>query len=151
MSESLVTYFSASGTTAKRAEELAKALGADLYEIVPKEKYTATDLDWTNRKSRTSVERDDPACRPALEKTSISMKEYDRVYVGFPIWWYTAPRIINSFLEENDFGQAEIILFATSGGSGIGKAVKDLQKAYPGLRITEGKLVNGGVSGLVGK
>lgn len=149
MSESLVTYFSASGTTAKRAEELAKTLGADLYEIVPKEKYTAADLDWTNRNSRTSAERDDPACRPALEKISISMKVYDRVYVGFPIWWYTAPRIINSFLEENDFGQAEIILFATSGGSGIGKAVKDLQKAYPKLRITGGKLVNGGVSGLV--
>lgn len=149
MSESLVTYFSASGTTAERAKELAKAMGADLYEIVPKEKYTAADLDWTNRNSRSTVEMDDPACRPELAKASIPVGVYDRVYVGFPIWWYTAPRIINSFLEENDFGHAEIILFATSGGSGIGKAVKDLQKAYPHLNITGGKLVNGGVRGLV--
>ena len=143
----LVTYFSASGVTKARAKELAEVIGADLYEIVPKERYTKADLDWTDKKSRSTVEMNDKAFRPALAETEHDFSTYDEIYVGFPIWWYTAPTIINTFLETFDFSGKKIILFATSGGSGIDRAVKDLKKQYPGLAITGGKLLNRKVTG----
>ena len=138
----LVAYFSASGATETKAKELAGVIGADTYEIVPAERYTKEDLDWTNRKSRSSVEMNDKAFRPALAETEHDFSAYDMIYVGFPIWWYTAPTIINTFLETFDFSGKTIMLFATSGGSSIDRAVNDLKKQYPNLHITGGKLLN---------
>lgn len=143
----LVAYFSASGVTAKKAEELANVIGADIHEIAPAVKYTGADLDWTNPQARSTVESKDPQSRPALAETKTDLTKYDTVYIGFPIWWYTAPHIINSFLESNDLSGKKIVLFATSGGSSIDKAVKDLQAAYPSLQISGGKLVNGKITG----
>ena len=143
----LVAYFSASGVTADRAKKLAETVGADLYEIEPKEKYTRADLNWMDKKSRSSVEMKDKTSRPALAKTDDNFSEYDLVYIGFPIWWYTAPTIINTFLETYDLSGKIIVLFATSGGSGIDRAVKDLRNQYPQLDIREGKLLNRKVPG----
>lgn len=145
MSDTLVAYFSATGVTRKKAKALAKVRKADLFEITPKKMYTNKDLDWNNGKSRTSVEMKDDTIRPELANLSIPQKSYRTVYVGFPIWWYTAPRIINSFFEKEDLGDAEIHLFATSGGSTIQRAVKELQAAYPHLHIKDGKMLNGAV------
>lgn len=147
MSKKLVAYFSASGVTARKAEQLAKVIGADLYEIAPQEKYTSADLDWTNKQARSTVEMDNPSSRPALKEAHPDVSAYDTVYIGFPIWWYTAPHIINSFLEAADLSGKTIVLFATSGGSSIDRAVKDLKKAYPKLQIKGGKLVNGKITG----
>lgn len=147
MSKKLVAYFSASGVTARKAEQLADVVGADLYEIAPKEPYTRADLDWTNKQARSTVEMRNPSSRPALAKTALDVSAYDTVYIGFPIWWYTAPHIINSFLEQTDLTGKTIVLFATSGGSGIGGAVKDLQHTYPNLQINSGTLVNGKITG----
>ena len=121
MSRTLVAYFSASGTTAGTAERLAEAAGADLYEIRPAVPYTQADLNWMDKKSRSSVEMNDPSYRPELADEDADIASYDRIYLGFPIWWYVAPTIINTFLESYDFTGKEIILFATSGGSGLGK------------------------------
>lgn len=143
----VVTYFSASGVTARKAKELAKAVGADLYEIAPAVPYTRADLDWMNKKSRSSIEMNDRSSRPALADVSYDFGSYDDIYIGFPIWWYTAPTIINTFLEAYDFTGKRIILFATSGGSDISKAVKDLSSQYPQLTISSGKLLNGAVRG----
>ena len=127
MSKILVAYFSASGVTKKAAEKVAEAAGADLYEIAPKEPYTKADLDWMNKKSRSSVEMNDPASRPEIGTKVEDMAVYDTVIIGFPIWWYTAPTIIKTFLESYDFSGKKIALFATSGGSGFGNTVKDLK------------------------
>lgn len=143
MSRKLVAYFSASGVTAKVAETFAKAAGADLYEIKPKVPYTSADLDWTNQKSRSSVEMNDPFSRPELADTSADVKTYDVIFVGFPIWWYTAPSIIKTFLETYDFGGKVVVPFATSGGSGLGKTAEDLQKIVPNVEVKSGKLLNG--------
>lgn len=143
----LIAYFSASGVTERKAKELAKAIGADLYEIAPAVRYTGADLDWMNKKSRSSVEMNDRSSRPALAETDHDFSAYDKIYIGFPIWWYTAPTIINAFLETYDFTGKKIVLFATSGGSSIDKAVKDLKKQYPSLDIAGGKLLNGKVTG----
>ena len=143
----VVTYFSASGVTARKAKELAKVVGADLYEIAPAVPYTRADLDWMNKKSRSSIEMNDRSSRPALADVSFNFGPYDDIYIGFPIWWYTAPTIINTFLEAYDFTGKRIILFATSGGSDISKAVKDLSSQYPQLTISSGKLLNGAVRG----
>ena len=143
----LVAYFSASGVTETKAKELAGVIGADTYEIAPAQRYTRADLDWTNKKSRSTVEMNDRAFRPALAETEHDFNAYDVIYVGFPIWWYTAPTIINTFLETFDFSGKKIVLFATSGGSGIDRAVKDLKKQYPDLNIAGGKLLNGKVTG----
>ena len=143
----IVTYFSASGVTAKKAKELAKAVGADLYEIAPAVPYTRADLDWMNKKSRSSIEMNDRSSRPAIADGAFDFSAYDDIYVGFPIWWYTAPTIINTFLETYDFAGKRIILFATSGGSDISRAVKDLTAQYPRLTIAGGKLLNGKVRG----
>lgn len=143
----LVAYYSASGVTARAANALASEVGADVYEIVPAEKYTDADLDWTNRKSRSTLEMRDPSSRPELAEKSTDLKQYDTVYIGFPIWWGVAPRVINTFIENNDLSGKKIGIFATSGGSGIGAAVKDLQNKYPELDIRGGKLLNGSVKG----
>ena len=143
MSKKLVAYFSAGGTTASVAKNLAKAAGADLYEIKPEIPYTREDLNWTNRQSRSSVEMRDKNSRPALADKSADIEGYDTIFIGFPIWWYVAPTIINSFLEAYDFSGRKIVLFATSGGSGFGKAVAGLQVSAPKATIVEGAILNG--------
>ncbi len=143
MSKRLVAYFSASGKTAKVASDLAKAADADIYEIRPAVPYTRADLNWMDKKSRSSVEMRDKGSRPALADTDADIAAYDTIFVGFPIWWYVAPTIINSFLEAYDFSGKKIVLFATSGGSGFGKAVAGLQPSAPSATIVEGSLLNG--------
>lgn len=143
----LVAYYSASGVTARKAKDLALEVGADVYEIVPAQKYTSADLDWTNRKSRSTLEMRDPSSRPELAEKTTEFSGYDTVYIGFPIWWGVAPRVINTFIENNDLAGKKIGIFATSGGTGISAAIKDLQKKYPDLDIRGGKLLNGSVKG----
>ena len=142
MKNTLVAYFSATGTTAAAAKKLAAAAGADLYEIKPAVPYTKEDLNWMNKKSRSSVEMNDKSSRPELADKSAAISNYDLILVGFPIWWYVAPTIINTFLESYDFAGKKIVLFATSGGSGFGKAVESLKGSCPGATIAEGKLLN---------
>ena len=144
MSRKLVAYFSASGVTAKVAEKLSEAIGADLYAIEPEVPYTKADLDWMDKKSRSTIEMNNPASRPAIAGKRDNMNDYDTVFVGFPIWWYVAPTIINTFLEAYDFSGKKIVLFATSGGSGFGNTVKELQPSAPDAVITEGSLLNRG-------
>ena len=139
----LVAYFSASGTTAKAAKALADAAGADLYEIKPAVPYTGADLNWMDKRSRSSVEMNDKHSRPALADTAAPVAEHDVIFLGFPIWWYTAPTIINTFLESYDFAGKTIVLFATSGGSGLGKSAAGLRSSAPGARIMDGQLLNG--------
>ncbi len=143
MKKSLVAYFSASGTTAAVAKTLAEAAGAGLYEIKPQTPYTRADLDWTNKKSRSSVEMNDQSSRPPLSDKDARIEGYDTVFLGFPIWWYTAPTIINTFLESYDFSGKTIVLFATSGGSSLDGATAGLKASAPGAVIREGKLLNG--------
>ena len=141
--KALVTYFSASGVTRNAAKQVADIIGADLFEITPETLYTEADLDWQNKQSRSSVEMADKTSRPALKDGGkVDLANYDVVYVGFPIWWYTAPTIINTFIEANDFTDKTIVPFATSGGSNIKKACEDLQTAYPNYKFGEGKLLN---------
>ncbi len=140
MSRKLVAYFSASGTTAKVAETLSEAIGADIYEIAPAVPYTKADLDWADRKSRSTIEMNDPASRPTIKDVCANMDDYDIVFVGFPIWWYVAPSIINTFLESYDLTGKTIIPFATSGGSGMGKTNERLQPSCPNSKLLEGKV-----------
>ena len=144
MSKKLVAFFSASGTTKKIAEMIAEDAKADLYEIEPKISYTKDDLDWMDKKSRSSVEMRDKKYRPEIMEKEMDMSSYDEILLGFPIWWYVAPTIINTFLESYDFSGKKIILFATSGGSGFGNTVKELQPSAPDAVITEGSLLNSG-------
>lgn len=143
----LVAYFSASGVTRRKSEALAKVVGADLHEIAPAESYTDADLDWTNKRSRSTVEMQDPSSRPALKEPKTDLSAYDTVYIGFPIWWGVAPHAVNTFIESNDLAGKQLVIFATSGGSGLSPAVHDLQKRYPTLQIVSGKLLNGSVTG----
>ncbi len=138
----LVAYFSASGVTEKTAKTLAKEIGADLFEIEPKEAYTNADLDWTNSSSRSSVEMKNKNFRPEMIKKALDLSEYDTVFVGFPIWWYVAPTIINTFGESYDFSGKTIVPFATSGGSGMGKTTEELIPSFKGAKVVEGKVVN---------
>ncbi len=139
----LVAYFSASGTAKKAAERLAKAAGADLFEIKPKVPYSSADLNWMDKKSRSSVEMDDPRSRPEIAEEVPDMADYDTVFIGFPIWWYTAPRIINTFVESYDFAGKTLIPFATSGGSGMGRTVEEMKKLCPKANWKAGKMMNG--------
>ena len=144
MSRKLVAYFSATGVTAKVAELIADAAGADVYQIQPEVPYTAADLNWMDKNSRSSVEMNDKKIRPAMVKRNLQVEDYDVVFLGFPIWWYVAPTIINTFLENFDFNGKKIILFATSGGSGFGKTVEELKVSVTDdTQIVEGKLLNG--------
>lgn len=139
MSKKLVAYFSASGVTEKMAKTLAEVIGADLFEIQPAVPYTTADLDWMNKKSRSSVEMSNPDSRPEIGNKIPDMGQYDTVFVGFPIWWYVAPTIINTFLESYDFTGKKIATFATSGGSGMGKTDSILKKCAPNADWKEGK------------
>ena len=139
----LVAYFSATGITAKAAKALASAAQADLYEIKPAVPYTGADLNWMDKRSRSSVEMNDKQSRPALADTDAPIAGYDVIFLGFPIWWYTAPTIINTFLERYDFTGKTIVLFATSGGSGLGKSAAALKESAPGAKILDGRLLNG--------
>lgn len=143
MDKKLVAYFSVSGVTASVAKNLAMAVGADLYEIKPKTPYTKADVDWTNRNSRSSLEMRDKTYRPELANTDANIAAYDTIFLGFPIWWYVAPTIVNTFLERYDFSGKKIILFATSGGSGFGKTKAELQGSAKDAVFVEGKILNG--------
>lgn len=142
MSKKLVAYFSTSGTTKRIAEMVAEAAGADLYEIEPTVPYTKADLNWMDKTSRSSVEMKDKTSRPEIKPTDAKAADYDEILIGFPIWWYVAPTIINTFLEKYDFSGKKIILFATSGGSGFGNTIKELQPSAPQAQFVEGKLLN---------
>lgn len=144
MSKKLVAYFSASGVTERIANTLANALAADLYEIKPEIPYTQADLNWLDKTSRTSVEMADKSSRPAITDKNVDIETYDIIFIGFPIWWYVAPTIINTFLESYDFSGKTIILFATSGGSGFGKTIAELKgSVVVDTIIKEGILLNG--------
>lgn len=140
--KTLVVYFSATGTTRQAAQRLAKATGGTLCEIQPQEPYTEADLDWHNDQSRSSMEMKDRKSRPAIKKPGVNVADYDVVYVGFPIWWYTCPTIINTFMESADFKGKTVVPFATSGGSSVEKACKDLKASYPEIRWKPGLLMN---------
>ena len=142
----LVAYFSASGVTAKVADRLSKATGADLFEIKPAEPYTSADLDWTNKKSRSSVEMADKSSRPAIANKVADMSKYDVIFVGFPIWWYREPSIIDTFMESYDFSGKQIVPFATSGVSGMGDSGSIMQKLAPKAKVDSGKRFSSGVS-----
>ena len=143
MGKKLVAYFSAGGTTKKVAEVIAESAGADLFEVEPKVAYTKADLNWMDKKSRSSVEMNDRKFRPEIVSTAIDVNAYDEIILGFPIWWYVAPTIVNTFLETYDFSGKKIVLFATSGGSGFGNTVRELQPSAPEAHIVEGRLLNG--------
>ena len=140
----LIAYFSASGTTARVARGMADATGADLYEIRPAQPYTEADLDWTDKKSRSTVEMNDRSCRPAMAEPVPDMSQYDTILVGFPIWWYVEPRIVDTFLGSCDLSGKTVIPFATSGGSGIDRAESNLRSNYPRANWGRGRLLNGG-------
>ena len=143
MSKVLVAYFSAGGVTAKVAERLAKETGAQLFEIIPEIPYSRKDLDWQDKSSRSSVEMNDKGCRPAIRFKTEDMGQYDVIFVGFPVWWYREPSIIDTFMEAYDFSGKTVVPFATSGGSGIGKAEKSLRAHCPGASWEKGQLLNG--------
>lgn len=145
MSRKLVAFFSASGVTAKVAETLSETIGADLFAIEPKVPYTKADLDWMDKNSRSTLEMNDPASRPEIARVRDNMDEYDTVFVGFPIWWYVAPTIINTFLESYDMTGKTIIPFATSGGSGMGKTNEKLMPSCKGAKLLDGKVVKANV------
>lgn len=147
MSRKLVAYFSASGVTAKVAEKLSEAIGADLYAIEPEVPYTKADLDWMDKKSRSTIEMNNPASRPAIAGKRDNMNDYDTVFVGFPIWWYVAPTIINTFLESYDLTGKTIIPFATSGGSDMGKTNEKLLPSCKEAKLLDGKVFKASVSG----
>lgn len=138
----LVAYFSATGTTKQVASQLSQVMNADLHEIKPETAYTVADLDWNNQQSRSTVEMKNPKSRPAITEKIKNMNDYDIVFIGFPIWWYTAPTIINTFIESYDMKGKTLIPFATSGGSSIDKACHDLKHAYPSLAWQTGRLLN---------
>lgn len=139
----LVVYFSATGTTAKAARMIADVTDGVLYEIVPQQAYTSDDLDWNDRQSRSSVEMNNPKARPALKDTKVNTRDYEVIFIGYPIWWNQVPRIVNSFIESHDLKGRKLVPFATSGGSGINNSVKELRKAYPDLEWQDGRLLNG--------
>ena len=145
MSRKLVAFFSASGVTAKVAEKLSDTIGADLFAIEPKVPYTKADLDWMDKNSRSTLEMKDPASRPEIARVRDNMEEYDTVFVGFPIWWYVAPTIINTFLESYDMTGKTIIPFATSGGSGMGKTNEKLMPSCKGAKLLDGKVMKANV------
>ena len=142
MKKVLVAYFSASGVTKKVAEKIAAAVNGDLFQIEPAIAYSEEDLNWMNKNSRSSIEMSDKDFRPAMIKTELNLSEYDSILLGFPIWWYVAPTIINTFLESYDFSGKKITLFATSGGSGFGNTVQELRNSAPDAHIVEGKIMN---------
>ncbi len=146
MSKVLVAYFSAGGVTEKVSKKLAGAIGADVYEIKPEVKYTKADLNWMNKKSRSSVEMNDKSIRPAMISGDVDVSAFDTVCLGFPIWWYVAPTIINTFLEAYDFSGKKIILFATAGSSGFGNTAAELRPSAPDSEIIEADVLHGAMT-----
>ena len=146
MSKSLVAFFSASSVTKRTAKKLAAVTGSDLYEIRPAVSYTGADLNWQDKHSRSSREMNDPFSRPELADKNANIMAYDRIFLGFPIWWGVAPTIVNTFLESYDFSGKTIILFATSGGSGMGRTASVLAPSCPGANIISGRILNGSLS-----
>ena len=142
MRKVLVAYFSASGVTKKVAEEIAAAAGGVLFEIEPEIAYTSADLNWMDKKSRSSIEMSDKGFRPEIAGGDAHIEKYDTILIGFPIWWYVAPTIINTFLESYNFSGKKIILFATSGGSGFGNTLRELESSATGAQISEGRILN---------
>jgi flavodoxin len=142
MKKTLVVYFSATGTTKAAAQKLAKEFNADLYEIVPEQLYTAADLDWRDKTSRSTIEMQDKTSRPAIKSRCENIADYDTVWIGFPVWWYTAPTIVNTFIEAHDLSGKTLNVFATSGGSGVEGSANDLKKAYPQYTRGESRLMN---------
>lgn len=138
MNNNLVVYFSCSGETKKVAEELKNALNCDIFEIVSETVYTDRDLDWNDKNSRSTIEMGDESCRPRIRNRIDNIDKYDTIYLGFPIWWYTAPRIINTFLESYDFSNKKVVLYCTSGGSSIDKTYNDLKNSYPDIDFIKG-------------
>ena len=139
MSKALVAYFSASGVTSKVAKNLASAIGADIFEIKPVQKYSKADLNWMDKRSRSSVEMNDRSSRPAIAERVNQMSDYDVVFIGFPIWWYREPSIIDTFMEAYDFSAKTVVPFATSGGSGLGDSAENMQTLAKGAKVEEGK------------
>lgn len=142
MTKALVAYFSASGTTMDVASRLARVTDSDLFAIVPANPYTSADLNWRDKQSRSTLEAADPSCRPAIPSRVEHIEGYDTIFLGFPIWWYVAPAIINTFLESHDLTGKTIVLFATSGGSGMGKTASVLRASAPGAKIVDGGILN---------
>ena len=146
MNKVLVSYFSASGVTKRVAEKISAAINSDIFEIEPKTKYTSEDLDWTNKQSRSSLEMSDKNSRPAIVNKVENIDNYDTVIIGFPVWWYTAPTIINSFIEENNLQNKKIYIFVTSGGSSEEGSIKDLKEKYPTINFISAKRFTGNES-----
>jgi len=144
--KTLITYFSASGVTKERAEKIAQTVNGDLFEIEPVEVYTDADLDWTNKQSRSTLEMQDKSFRPPIKKKVENLEEYDKVCIGFPVWWYTCPTIINTFIEENNLEGKKIYIFCTSGGSKVEPCIEHLKSAYPNLNFVKGLRLNGSES-----
>ena len=142
MTKTLVAYFSASGTTMDVANHLARVTDSDLFAIVPANPYTSADLNWRDKQSRSTREAADPSGRPAITSRVEHIEDYDTIFLGFPIWWYVAPAIINTFLESYDLTGKTIVLFATSGGSGMGKTASVLRASAPGAKIVDGGILN---------
>ncbi len=142
MNKTLVTYFSATGNTKAAAERLAKECNADLFEIAPEVPYTTADLDWRDKQSRSTLEMKDRTSRPAIKGTCANIADYDTIWIGFPVWWYTAPTIINTFIEAHDLNGKVLNVFATSGGSDVKGSYNDLKKAYPQYQWGESRLMN---------
>ena len=142
MKKTLIVYFSATGTTKAAAQRLAKEFNADLYEITPEQPYTAADLDWRDKTSRSTIEMKDKSSRPAIKGRCENIADYDTVWIGFPVWWYTAPTIVNTFIEAHDLRGKTLNVFATSGGSGVTGSANDLKKAYPQYTWGESRLMN---------
>lgn len=147
MNKVLVAYFSASGVTAGVAEKLAKEIGAELFEIEPENPYTKEDLDWQDKKSRSSVEMSNRGCRPAIRSVATDMSRYEVIFIGFPVWWYREPSIIDTFMEAYDFGGKIVVPFATSGGSSIGDSGRNMQALAPGAKVMNGKRFAANTSG----
>lgn len=143
MNKVLISYFSASGVTKKVAEKIKDALNGDLFEIIPTEPYTSEDLDWTNKESRSSIEMQDKSSRPSIVSNVENISEYDTIVIGFPVWWYTAPSIINTFIESNDLTNKRIYIFVTSGSSSVEGSINDLRDMYKDLNFIDGKRFNG--------
>lgn len=139
MSKILISYFSASGVTRSVAKKIAKAVDGDLFEVEPVNKYTDEDLDWTNKNSRSSIEMSDKSSRPQIVNKAINIGQYEKIVIGFPVWWYTAPTIINTFIEENDLNNKNVYVFVTSGGSDSLKSFEDLKSTYPNINFISSK------------
>ena len=146
MNKILISYFSASGVTKSVAEKISSIVNGDLFEIEPVTKYTSADLDWTNKQSRSSIEMNDKSSRPEIKNKVNNINDYDTVLIGFPVWWYTAPTIINTFIEENNLENKKVYVFVTSGGSGVDGSFNDLKNTYPNINFVSGKRLSGNVS-----